>query len=1847
MPIPNTKVFLSSLGAGGATFTPANPGDFEGVAGGMTAPMTVAGIADLNGDLIPDLIIAAPGQGNGNQVANQNAGRIYVELGSETGGTAIKVGDLAIESGISGNKGGDLAGAAIGVIGDLNGDGRQEILIGAPGADPRAPGGGGGSTVADAGQAYVVWGAAPPQALGLGDIAPDGFIINGAAAGDRLGMAILSVADLNADGKAEILVGAPGNDLGGADAGAAYLVFGKANTTDVETSALGARGFRIRGEAAGDGAGSTLGTVGDLNGDGKAELLVGAELNDAGGADAGAVYVVFGKSTTSEVLLSALGTGGFRIRGIAGEHAGSAVAGIGDVNGDGRADILVGAEAGNKAYVVFGKADTTEVLLSAVAAGSGGFVINAEAAGDLSGMTVAAGGDLNRDGVADFIVGAPHNAEGGTNAGAVYIVWGGARGPVDLSLVSQGIGGAKLVGTAGSLAGSAVALVPDMNGDGTGEVFIGAPGLSGESARLVYAPASWQPDPNIYGTNGAETMAAGFGGLHVIGATDDTIYALGGDDSVDAGDGNDSVDGGAGNDTLAGGAGGDTLDGGTGIDSLVGGAGDDYYVLDAAADIVVEASGGGSDTVAGAFDVALATELEALVLTAAGHAGTGNGGANTITGSSGSDTLLGMDGADTLFGNGGADSLDGGLGDDSMAGGGGNDTYLVGDPGDLVFEDAGGGTDTVRAAIDYTLTAEVEALVLTGAAHHGTGNAGGNSITGGAGSDVLDGAGGADTLTGAGGDDLYMVDAGTDQVVEVAGGGTDTVSASVDYALSAEIEALLLTGAARHGTGNGSANSVTGNDLGDTLEGLGGADTLAGGAGADSLVGGLGADSMAGGAGDDTYAVDDAGDVMVEEAGGGFDTVIVSGTWTLADNIEAVVLVGGNNHLIGNAAANALTGSGGNDTLDGAGGADTMTGGAGDDTYLVDNPGDVVVELPGGGNDTMIVSINATIAGGVETLVLAGAAHHGTGDTADNRLVGGTGADSLDGMDGKDTLDGAGGADTMAGGAGDDTYLIGDAGDVVDEDAAGGFDTVVVASDWSLAENIEAVQLVGGGHALTGNAGNNELSGGDGNDTLDGGLGDDTELGGSGDDVLHSHSGRDTLSGSSGDDRYVLHGGSAHIEDFLGHDTIDASEATGDSYIDLSGHGHSTVEGQDCDIGVGGTTASKLDLQFLQDLTGSFGDDIAMVRGLVPQIVAAVQGVQPDSRFGVSTFRDKAFGSFGSAGDWVYEQTLALSADAAALTAAYTAMVASGGADGPEAQIEALMQLSLRSATVGFGLNAARFVVLFTDAPFHVAGEGLAAGIPLANNGDAVLDGTPAGTGEDYPAIAQLKLALEGANIFPIFAVAGGNDLAYQTLVTQLGRGAEVTLTADSSNVVAAIVAGLSAVTVTHIEDAWGGAGHDTMTGSDDANHLIGNGGNDSIDGGLGEDAMEGGAGDDSYVVDSAGDTVVEGAGGGRDKVYSAIDYVLATDLEDLVLTGGHHGTGNGGGNAITGDDLGATLEGLDGADTLTGGAGADSLDGGLGIDSMAGGAGDDIYRVNGATEVVVETLDGGIDTVISTVSWTLGSEVENLVLTGIGVVNGTGNGLANAITGNDRNNRLDGGGDNDTLLGAGGIDRLSGGAGDDSLDGGTGNDSLDGGLGIDVMAGGDGNDSYRVDATTDVVVEAAAGGTDTVTASATWAMADEVEVLVLIGNQLINGTGNALDNLITGNARANILDGGIGNDTLVGGLGRDTLTGGLGADIFRFGAAGEGKDTVLDFLHGTDAIEVSAAAFGGGLVAGMDVGATGHFVAGATAKAATGQFLFAAGNLFWDADGTGLGAKVALAGGLMGLTAADIHVIA
>ena len=287
--------------------------------------------------------------------------------------------------------------------------------------------------------------------------------------------------------------------------------------------------------------------------------------------------------------------------------------------------------------------------------------------------------------------------------------------------------------------------------------------------------------------------------------------------------------------------------------------------------------------------------------------------------------------------------------------------------------------------------------------------------------------------------------------------------------------------------------------------------------------------------------------------------------------------------------------------------------------------------------------------------------------------------------------------------------------------------------------------------------------------------------------------------------------------------------------------------------------------------------------------------------------------------------------------------------------------------------------------------------------------------------------------------------------------------------------------------------------------------------------------------------------------------------------------TGNDRGVTITAGDGGSSLTGGAGADTLIGGAGEDFLGGGGGADRMVGGAGNDTYVVDNYADQVIEKAGGGIDTARTTLGdYVLSDNVENLTYTGNGSFQAMGNELNNIITG------------------GGGKNRLVGGAGNDTLIGGAGKDVLDGGTGADRMVGGAGNDIYFVDNAGDVVVEESNGGTDVVYSSIHYVLLAGVENLTLSGLGALDGTGNALDNVIVGNAAANHLWGGAGNDTLdgddgddvlVGGAGADTLTGGAGADRFVFQVgdldADPGRsDTIADFSRAAgDKIDLSALA--------------------------------------------------------------------
>ena len=210
-----------------------------------------------------------------------------------------------------------------------------------------------------------------------------------------------------------------------------------------------------------------------------------------------------------------------------------------------------------------------------------------------------------------------------------------------------------------------------------------------------------------------------------------------------------------------------------------------------------------------------------------------------------------------------------------------------------------------------------------------------------------------------------------------------------------------------------------------------------------------------------------------------------------------------------------------------------------------------------------------------------------------------------------------------------------------------------------------------------------------------------------------------------------------------------------------------------------------LKVAFAQDLSGSFSDDIALVRTIFPDIVSEIKAYDADAELAVTSFVDKPLSPFGSAStDYVYNTDIALTADSDALTTIYNDFTIRSGADGEEAQLESLLQISLRESEIGWSSTDQRVIILFTDAGFHKEGDHPG----TANNYDDILDGSPEGTGEDYPAVAELGFLLRQKNIIPIFAVTESNTSTYESLITDLGAGGGVvTLSSDSSNIVDAV----------------------------------------------------------------------------------------------------------------------------------------------------------------------------------------------------------------------------------------------------------------------------------------------------------------------------------------------------------------------------------------------------------------------------------------------------------------------------
>jgi VCBS repeat-containing protein len=513
----------------------------NGIAGGDDSGYSVAGAGDVNGDGVDDLIIGARfADPNG----KSRAGESYVVFG-RSGGFSASL-DLSALDGtngfvLNGIDGVDASGISVAGAGDVNGDGVDDLIIGAPGADPNGD--------SRAGESYVVFGQSTGFSASL-DLSvldgTNGFILNGITDGDDSGFSVAGAGDVNGDGVDDLIIAAYNADPNGnTGAGASYVVFGRSDgfSASLELSALdGTNGFVLNGIDAVDASGRSVAGAGDVNGDGVDDLIIGADGADPNGDFSGESYVVFGQSEefSGSLELSALdGDNGFVLNGIDRfDASGRSVAGAGDVNGDGVDDLIIGAPLASSngndsgaSYVVFGTSDGFPASLDLSALdGTNGFVLNGIDGDDDSGTSVAGAGDVNGDDIDDLIIGADGADPNGLSSGESYVVFGQSDGfdpSLNLSTL-DGTNGFVLNGIdEDDFSGESLAGAGDVNGDGVDDLIIGAPGAnssgsqSGES-YVVFgrstAPSNQPPvaqddalttdeatpiSANLFGDNGA------------------------------------------------------------------------------------------------------------------------------------------------------------------------------------------------------------------------------------------------------------------------------------------------------------------------------------------------------------------------------------------------------------------------------------------------------------------------------------------------------------------------------------------------------------------------------------------------------------------------------------------------------------------------------------------------------------------------------------------------------------------------------------------------------------------------------------------------------------------------------------------------------------------------------------------------------------------------------------------------------------------------------------------------------------------------------------------------------------------------------------------------------------------------------------------------------------------------------------------------------------------------------------------------------------------------------------------------------------------------------------------------
>ena len=1104
---------------------------------------------------------------------------------------------------------------------------------------------------------------------------------------------------------------------------------------------------------------------------------------------------------------------------------------------------------------------------------------------------------------------------------------------------------------------------------------------------------------------------------------------------------NDLLLGGSGNDTLNSGSGQDTLDGGEGFDVLEGGDGNDTYILTDAGDVVHELAGDGFDTLITSHSLTLPSNsnIEKVVLQGnAPISATGNELVDLLVGNASANTLSGMAGNDVLLGQSGNDTLLGGQGTDQLFG---DHTIVV--RAKALSPSVYGELPIMELFVNKMPYGQMQTI------------SSGNFI-----------------------DYYYSVDLPNSNNL-----GIDVYFLNADSGMRLQVESVTVQGQTLLPSDgmrdiyelDGSSQTLSSTGYMQYREGLrfGGGlklngvplkavPTTATLAGDDVLDGGEGADLLSGGSGNDSYVVDNVGDLVIESVNGGTDTVYSSVTWamvgpgllqrtstlatgysldTVSDQIEALYLVAGAGAIngTGSTIGNLIVGNESANVIDGREGVDTLMGGGGNDIYWVDRSEDRVIEQAAEGWDVVHATASYILGSEVEELVLDGdTAINATGNEMSNVLTG----NRYD-----NRLDGGLGVDTLRGGEGNDTYVLDTLADVIEEVAdldgsyqshRGGIDTVITSFDYTLPALLENLQLQGSAiqaegnaadNVLTGNALNNVLIGHEGSDQLDGGAGLDTLIGGTGDDLYTIDRLADSIVESLGEGtdtvmfntsvnfrEYSLANGLENIQivDDLLKGTKDAAGNTLPDYtiVARGNEADNLIIGHALDsryyYSVGYRTA---------EMWGNGGNDTLMA-GVSNDVLRG--GTGNDTYVLNAPWKQTIIENADEGIDSVYVNDMQT----------YTL---------PN-QVENGYQTSRYDARyptytlIGNGLDNQLHGGMLNDSLAGMAGKDtLLGGFGLDSlTGGTEADWLDGGSGADK---------MWGNAGDDVYVVDNQADVVTEVA----GEGHDRV----ESSVSYTLSAELEALTLTGSAriNGFGNSLANSLKGNGSANLLDGGAGddlldaglgNDTLKGGLGNDTLTGGLGQDVYWIDSTGDVIIEAIGGGTDTVYleGFVQYSLqGTQIENAMASGANAGLGvtlmgNDMANVLGGSLLADALSGGSGNDTLRGNAGDDQLNGGQGNDLMDGGAGNDRYVVDNAGDVINELAGDGTDTVELSgfigSAYTLGANVENLILTGSAAITAMGNALANALTGNSGNNIMDGSGGNDTLRGGLGADTLT-----------------------------------------------------------------------------------------------------------------------------------------------------------------------------------------------------------------------------